>query len=57
MGGSPDPQVPIWPEDLPQIRQLLSDEERQGLLMRLIHCLPDGSLVDQWQAFGRTSEN
>ena len=51
------PKPPIWPEDLPLIRQLLTEEEYEDLLRRLIHCLPDGPLVDQWQAFGKLNEN
>ena len=39
------PKPPIWPEDLPLIRQLLTEDEYQHLLKRLIHCLPDGPLV------------
>ncbi len=30
------PKPPIWPEDLPLIRELLSDEEYAELLRRMV---------------------
>ena len=31
------PKPPIWPEDLPLIRELLTDEEYAELLKRMVH--------------------
>ena len=39
------PNPPIWPEDLPLIRELLTDEEYAALLRRLAWVLPEGPLV------------
>ena len=36
------PQPPIWPEDLPLIRELLTDEEYAALLKRMVQVLPNG---------------
>ncbi len=46
------PQPPIWPEDLPLIRELLTDEEYAELLRRMVHVLPNGPLLDYRQVFG-----
>ncbi len=37
------PQPPIWPEDLPLIRELMTEDEYAELCQRLSQ-LPDGSL-------------
>ncbi len=34
------PKPPIWPEDLPLIRELLTDEEYAELLRRMVQVLP-----------------
>ncbi len=44
------PKPPIWPEDLPLIRELLTDEEYAELLRRMAQVY--GPLLDCWQAFG-----
>ena len=49
------PMPPIWPEDLPLIRQLLTDEEYAELLRRIVQILPNGLLLDYRQAFGEPS--
>ncbi len=46
------PKPPIWPEDLPLIRELPSDEEYAELLRRMVQVLPNGPLLDYKQAFG-----
>ncbi len=46
------PKPPIWPEDLPLIRELLTDEEYADLLGRMVQVLPNGPLQDYSQAFG-----
>ena len=51
------PKPPIWPEDLPLIRELLTDEEYAELLRRMVQVLPNGPLLDYKQAFGEQSEN
>ncbi len=51
------PRPPIWPEDLPLIRQLLTDEEYAELLRRMVQVLPNGPLLNYRQAFGRPSKN
>ncbi len=38
------PLPPIWPEDLPLIRELLTDKEYAELLTRMIQVLPNGPL-------------
>ncbi len=45
------PKPPIWPEDLPLIRELLADEEYAELLKRMVHVLPNSPLLDYSQAF------
>ena len=40
------PKTPIWPEDLPLIRELLSDGEYAELLRRMVQVLPNGPLLD-----------
>ncbi len=45
------PKPPIWPEDLPLIHELLSDEECAELLRRMVQVLPHGPLLDYRQAF------
>ncbi|MEE9293516.1 MAG: hypothetical protein V3W34_00925 [Phycisphaerae bacterium] len=42
----------IWPEDLPLLRELLTEEEYAELLRRMVRVLPNGPLLDYWQAFG-----
>ena len=44
------PKPPIWPEDLPLIRDLLTDEEYAELLRRMV--MSNGPLLDYKQAFG-----
>ena len=46
------PKPPIWPEHLPLIRELLTDEEYAELLRRLVQVLPNGPLLDYRQVFG-----
>ena len=38
------PKLPIWPEDLPLIRELLTDEEYAELLRRMV--MSNGPLLD-----------
>ncbi len=45
-------QPPIWPEDLPLIRELLTDEEYAERLRGMVHVLPNGVLLDYPQTFG-----
>ena len=45
------PKPPIWPEDLPLIRELLTDEEYAELLTRTVQVVPNGPLLDHPQAF------
>ncbi len=40
------PKSPIWPEHLPLIRELLTDEEYAELLRRTVRVLPNGPLLD-----------
>lgn len=40
------PKPPIWPEDWLLIWELLTEEEWEALLMRLVWVLPDGRLLD-----------
>ena len=47
------PKPPIWPEDLPLIRELLTDEKYAELLKRMIQVLPNGPLLDYRKAFSR----
>ena len=49
------PKPPIWPEDLPLIRELLTDEEYAELLRRMV--LPNGPLLGYRQAFGEPCKN
>ncbi len=51
------PKPPIWPDDLPLIRELLTDEEYAELLRRAVQVLPNGPLLDYSQVFGEPSEN
>ena len=44
------PKPPIWPDDLPLIRDLLTDEEYAELLRRMVRVLPNGPLLDYQQA-------
>ncbi len=44
-----------WPEDLPLIRELLTDEEYAELLRRMVQVVPNGPLLDYPQAFTRNS--
>ena len=44
------PKPPIWPEHLPLIRDLLTDEEYAELLRRMVHVLPNCPLLDYRQA-------
>ncbi len=46
------PKPPIWPGDLPLIRELLTDEEYAELLRRMVQVVPNGPLLDYPQAFG-----
>lgn len=46
------PKPPIWPEDLPLIREQLIEEEYAELLRRMVQVLPNGALLDYLQAFG-----
>ncbi len=39
------PKLPIWPEDLPLIRQLMTDDEFAVLLRRLVQVLADRPLT------------
>ncbi len=52
MGYDNWPKPPIWPEDLPLIRELLTEEEYAELLRRMVQVLPNGPLLDYRQAFG-----
>ena len=36
------PKPPIWPEDLPLSRELLTDEEYAELLKRMVQVVPHG---------------
>lgn len=47
------PKPPIWPEYLPLIRQLLTEQENEELLSRLVWVLPDGALLERSDARGR----
>ncbi len=40
------PKPPIWPDGLPLIRKLLTDEEYAELLRRMVQVLPNGPLLD-----------
>ena len=51
------PKPPIWPDDLPLIRKLLTPEEYAELLRRMVQVLPNGPLLDYRQAFGEPSKN
>ena len=51
------PIPPIWPDDLPLIRELLTEEEYAELLRRMVQVLPNGPLLDYRQAFGEPSNN
>ncbi len=51
------PIPPIWPEDVPLIRELLTEEEFEELLRRLSHVVPNGPLVDHARVFGTPSSN
>jgi hypothetical protein len=44
-------------EDLPLIRQLLTEEEYALLLRRLVRVMPDGPLLDPKQVFGEPGKN
>ena len=43
------PKPPIWAEDLPLIRELLTNEEYAELLKRMVQVLPNGPLLDYKQ--------
>ena len=45
------PIPPIWPEDLPLIRELLTEEEYPELLRRMVQVLPNAPLLDYSQVF------
>ena len=47
------PKPPIWPEDLPLIRELLTDEEYAEVLRRMVQVY--GPLLDSKQVFGEPS--
>ncbi len=51
------PRPPIRREHLPLIRALLTQEEYDELLRRLVHVLPDGPLVDHRQVFTESGRN
>ncbi|NIN68039.1 MAG: hypothetical protein GTO63_25705, partial [Anaerolineae bacterium] len=51
------PKPPIWPEDLPLIRQLLTEEEFEELLRQLVWVLPDGPLLEWKRVSGELSRN
>ncbi len=51
------PRPPIRPEDLPLIRELLTDGEYAELLRKMVRILPNGPLLDYTQTFGEPSEN
>ena len=51
------PKLPIWPDSIPLMRELLTDGEYEALLRRLVRVLPDGELVDYRQAFGELGAN
>ena len=44
-------------EDLPLIRELLTDEEYAELLRRMVQVLPNGPLLGCRQGFGEPSKN
>ncbi len=46
MSQQPWPIPPIWPEDLPLICELLTDEEYAELLRRMVQVLPNGPLLN-----------
>ena len=41
------PKPPIWSEDLPPIRELLTEEEFEELLRRMVQVVPNGPLLDR----------
>lgn len=51
------PVPPIWPEDLPVIRELLTDEEYAALIRRLVWVLPDGPGLNWDRVLQTPSEN
>ncbi len=51
------PKSPIWPEDLPLIRELLTDEEYAELLRRMVQVVLNGPLLGYPQVFGEPSKN
>ena len=51
------PLPPIWPEDLPLIHELLTDEEYAELLRRMVQVVPNGPLLNYKQAFGEPSKD
>ncbi len=51
------PKPLIWPEDLPLVRELLTEEEYAELLRRMVQVLPNGPLLEYRQAFGEPSKN
>ena len=51
------PKPPIWLEDLPTVRALLTDEEFALMLRRLVVVLPYGPLVDPWSVLAFPSPN
>ncbi len=50
------PQPPIWPEDLPLIRALMTEDEYAELCQRLVRVSPDGSLQDNEIVFFKKSK-
>ncbi len=51
------PKPPIWPENLPLIRELLTEEQYAELLRRMVRVLPNGPLLDYKRAVGEPSKN
>ncbi len=56
------PRVPkvgahLEPEDLPLIRELLTEDEYAELLRKMVQVVPNGPLLDYRQAFGEPSTN
>lgn len=52
MNDSDWPKPPIWPKDLPLIRQLMTEEGYATLLRRLVWTLPGGPLLFEDQLEG-----
>ena len=49
------PKPPIWPEDLPLIRELLTDDEYAELLRRMVQVC--GPLLGYPRAFGEPTNS